>query len=272
MSLRNFVFTVNNPEFETVNRLKGWDQIKYIVCGSEVGESGTPHLQGYVELKASKPFKTIKNVMPTAHIEARRGTAAQAADYCKKDGDYWELGTISKQGARTDIREATALIQEGRRMRDIALECPEVYVKYHRGLEKYQALLMEPRNEAPTVTVLYGPTGTGKSRRARELLQGPGYVWHPQQGQWFDGYQGEDDVIFEEFRGQLPFGQVLSLLDRYDCRVQFKGGCCEFRATNIVLTSPVHPREWYRDIGDDKVDQLMRRITTVECTSAEVEW
>lgn len=269
--LRNICFTINNPEADSVNSLKNWAQVKYLVCGNEVGESGTPHIQGYLELSKPSRFTTIKNKVPGAHLEARRGTAQQAADYCKKDDDYWEMGEISKPGRRTDIKEATALLQEGTRMREVALECPEVYVKYHRGLEKFQSLMMEPRDEVPTVTVLWGRTGCGKSRKARELLPTPRYVWHPQQGQWFDGYQGEDNVLFEEFRGQIPFGQLLSLLDRYDCRVQFKGGCYEFRGTNIVLTSPVHPKDWYRDIGNDKVDQLLRRITNVTDVT-EVGW
>eukprot|EP00959_Pyramimonas_sp_CCMP1952_P383736 8041931-Pyramimonas_sp.AAC.2 len=37
-------------------------------------------------------------------------------------------------------------------------------------------------------------------------------------------------VIKEEFRGQLPFSMLMRLLDRYDCRVEFKGGSAQFIA------------------------------------------
>jgi len=61
----------------------------------------------------------------------------------------------------------------------------------------------------------------------------------------------------------MPFGMMLALLDRYQCKVQYKGGMAQFRATKIILTSPKHPQDWYQDDGHDKVDQLIRRITRI---------
>ena len=37
--LRNICFTINNPTDEAANSLKEWDKLKYLVCGSETGES-----------------------------------------------------------------------------------------------------------------------------------------------------------------------------------------------------------------------------------------
>lgn len=68
----------------------------------------------------------------------------------------------------------------------------------------------------------------------------------------------------EEFRGQLPLGFMLSLTDRYDCKVQYKGGMVDFAATRIAITSPVHPSQWYRQetlAEGDKLEQLLRRVT-----------
>lgn len=147
-------------------------------------------------------------------------------------------------------------------------QAPALYIRYHAGFEKLERRLQPTRKVAPTVTVLYGGTGVGKSRLAREMLTDP-YVWHPQQGTWFDGYIGEPNVIFEEFRGQIPFGFLLSLLDRYCCRVQCKGSSVQFSASNIVITSPVSPAEWYPTLSENegRLDQLMRRISkTVHVT------
>lgn len=264
MSSRNVCFTINNYTQEDIDQFSNWDQITYVVYGKEVGENGTPHLQGYVEFKSSKKFTTIKKKFPRAHLEARRGSASQAADYCKKDGEFVEKGEVSEQGKRSDIEEATEMLIAGHRMRQVALANPTVYVKYHKGLQAFQAVILEPRNEVPEVTVLYGTTGTGKSKTSREMLSDP-YVWGPEQGTWFDGYEGQKEVIFEEFRGQLPFGMMLRLLDRYDCKVQYKGGMIQFIANKIVITSPKHPKFWYCDDSQDKVDQLMRRITEIKC-------
>lgn len=264
--LRNACFTLNNP---TVTReaffsdLVTSGKVSYVVIGSEVGESGTPHFQGYVELKGQMDFHIVHEMLRKAHIEIRWGTAQQAADYCRKDGAFIEWGTISAQGERTDIHMVAEMIRDKYSMLEIASTYPIQYIKYFKGIWALQAALIEPRNEVPTVKVYCGPTGTGKSYKARSWLP-EAYIWHPQQGQWFDGYRGEKQVIFEEFRGQIPFGMVLSLLDRYCCKVQYKGGVTEFAATEIAFTSPVSPSEWYLSLGEnDRLDQLLRRITEV---------
>lgn len=131
-----------------------------------------------------------------------------------------------------------------------------------------QARLAKKRKTAPKVVVLHGPTGTGKSHTARAELselyeEDDIYIWHPQQGTWFDGYEGQRGVLFEEFRGQIPFGFLLSLLDKYDCRVQCKGSTTQFAAETIYITSPKPPKEWYENLAsnDGGLNQLTRRIT-----------
>lgn len=262
--LRNVCFTWNNYDDTSLDAIKARDDVTYAVYGFEVGENGTPHIQGYLEFKTSVRFTTLQKVLGNSHMEKRRGTAKQAADYCKKDGKFEEYGTLSSQGKRTDLYEVAEMVNAGSSIRDVALTYPVEYIRFHKGIEKYKAITIEPRNEVPNVIVLYGSSGMGKSRQAREYVPGA-YVHHPQQGMWFDGYEGQTSVIFEEFRGQLPFGMLLSLLDRYDCKVQFKGGMIEFCATKIVITSPVHPREWYSLEGNDKINQLLRRITEIKC-------
>lgn len=259
---RNFCFTVNNYSDDSLDALKESDKVSYLVVGKEVGESGTPHLQGYCELKSQLVFKTLKKLLPSAHLEHRFGTALQASQYCKKDGDFEEIGEISKQGARTDIYAATRAIAEGVPMRQVAAENPCTYVKFHRGLEAFRRIINEtPRNCVPKVVVLYGPSGTGKSKRAREFAVDP-WIWTPLKGLWFDGYYGQKTVIFEEYRGQFPLANLLVLLDRYSVDVQVKGGSTHFSPSEIVFTSPLHPRDWYPDTTEN-LKQLYRRITSI---------
>jgi len=262
MRLRNFCFTLNNYDSDSLVALKSSDKLSYLIVGKEVGESGTPHLQGYCELKGQLIFKNVKKLLPTAHIEKRFGSAEQASKYCKKDGEFEEIGEISQQGARTDIYSATRAIAEGVPMRQVAMDNPVTYVKYYRGLDAFRRVCCEkPRNKPPKVVVLYGPTGTGKSKRAREFAVDP-WIWTPLKGNWFDGYYGQDTVIFEEYRGQFPLSHLLVLLDRYSVDVQVKGGSSHFSPSTIVLTSPLHPRDWYPDTTEN-LNQLFRRITEI---------
>lgn len=264
--IRSAIIVINNWTEDDVLRLKSLTY-SYIVLADEIGESGTKHIQGYMEFKNPVGFKALINKLKKrAHIEHRRGTPKQASDYCHKDGKIiFEDGVISNQGKRTDIERCCELIQDGNRMKAVAQSAPQTFVRYHKGFKALQAVLIEPRNTQPEVIVYWGNSGSGKSRRAREELSDP-WIWTPQRGAWFDGYEGHNEVIFEEFRGQLQFGMLLSLLDRYDCPVQYKGGTIEFCATKIIITSPLPPLKWYNmsEFDEyDKYEQLERRINKI---------
>lgn len=107
---KRWVFTRNNyKENEMAQWIKvfeGFD-MKYII-GKEVGENGTPHLQGYVE--AAKKFRPIEKFRGLqAHWEKARGNIKKNHVYCSKDGDFAtniilprELEKIEKSDLRKD--------------------------------------------------------------------------------------------------------------------------------------------------------------------------
>lgn len=82
-------------------------QVTYFVVGREQAASGTLHIQGYFEFSHRVRLRSAKEAlhMPLAHFEVRVGTAIQASNYCKKDGQFLEQGSISKpkQGSRSDL-------------------------------------------------------------------------------------------------------------------------------------------------------------------------
>ena len=121
---RGWCFTINNytEEDENIVYAMSWD-CAYIVCGREVGDSGTPHLQGYIYYKNAVRLSTMKEVHPTAHWEPQRGTPQQASDYCKKDGEL---------GLRSSI--PSALVSEQ------SLVLPESSMGNRRGMVSYGAM------------------------------------------------------------------------------------------------------------------------------------
>lgn len=273
--LRNVCVTVygyENHYDRYIQSLRDDARIKYFVMGKETcPTTGSLHLQGYVEFEDRVEFSTVRSMLLPpwdgirGDISARRRSAQAASTYCKKDGDFVEHGTLSRQGARTDIENAVDTLRDNigtkRPMRNVALNHANVFVKYHRGLAALANELVEDREEPPEITVLVGRTGCGKSKKAREMLP-QAWIWNPGMDKWFDGYLGHTEAIFEEYRGQLPYASMLSILDRYTHIHQVKGGMCMFVAKKIVITSPMHPRDWYPRQCErtDSIDQLLRRI------------
>lgn len=95
---KHWVFTLNN--YTTGDEGGLWlPSYDYAVLGKEVGDSGTPHIQGYVVFKKKYRLSQLKKHSPQAgrcHWEPQSvySTPEQAADYCKKDGAYVEFGEL----------------------------------------------------------------------------------------------------------------------------------------------------------------------------------
>src|SRR5690554_4431661 len=120
MQLRRCVFTWNNwqKDFQDKDAVNEYFQclnhIKYFVIGFEVGEQGTPHLQGLLSFTTPKEFETLRRYLKNNHIEQVKGTFTQAMEYCKKDGDFIEWGDAPiEQGKRNDIDDFIEAIKQG---------------------------------------------------------------------------------------------------------------------------------------------------------------
>lgn len=86
-------FTVNNPTADD-GALLTEDLVEYLVMGRETGENGTSHIQGFVILNKRYRIAGLSKLLPRGHLEAMKGTPQQASDYCKKDGDFMEIGIL----------------------------------------------------------------------------------------------------------------------------------------------------------------------------------
>lgn len=81
----NWTFTINNYVNEDGEEETMDDTIcTYLIEAHEVGESGTPHIQGYCQLKVPMRLNQLKQVCPLAHFEVARGTPYQNFLYCAK--------------------------------------------------------------------------------------------------------------------------------------------------------------------------------------------
>lgn len=257
--LRNFCFTWNNypADYEQVLRSI---PAKYIVFGEEKGESGTPHIQGYCELKAQTSFEVIKKKLPKAHIEPRKGSPQQAADYCKKDGKFKEVGEISQPGKRTDIARLRSDIQKGKN-RLYLYNNHDAMWRYRSAAREYKFLLDSSNKAfAPVeVIVIWGTAGVGKSKRAREI--DPELFQVTEDGKWWDGYEGQETILFDDFYGGIKYSRMLKLIDGYPFQLQVKGGFTWKKWKRVIITSNNPPETWYQY---GMTPALKRRIARIE--------
>lgn len=237
--------------------------------------TGYMHLQGYVEFKQPMRQNAVKRLFgDTAHLEVAKGSAEQNIAYCSKEetrlAGPWEEGVrVHAQGARTDLLDIKSRLDDGAGMEDIAADYFSQFIRYYRGLEKYAQLKSKSRSNAPHVIVLWGSTGTGKSRWANE--RDANAFWFPGSGDakqpWFDGYTGQRTAIIDDFRDSLfSLPMLLRILDRYPLRVPVKGAFVQWTPEEIILTTNQKPTSWYGGgimINGDECDMpapLRRRI------------
>lgn len=259
---RNWVFTINNfsdVEQEACQKL----ECSYIVVGTEVGASGTPHLQGYVEFANAKTMTAVKKLLGgRAHLEPRKGTPLQASDYCKKDGMFTERGNLSQQGKRSDLHEVADLVRE-RGIEGVIDEVPHMFIKYAKGIERLNELYMKPRTEKPKVVWLWGQSGVGKTREAFNVPEDMTvYSWN--QTKWWNGYAQQFRIVIDDFTfdgSDSSFRYLLKLLDRYHLKVETKGGMVEINSPEIYITSEFPPNNWFKE--GNSLNQVLRRLDEV---------
>jgi len=271
MTSRAYVITINNWTEGDYAALAA-ESNDYMIIGKEVGENGTPHLQAYIYKKNKISFVGLKKRNPRAHIDVAKGNAEENKNYCSKEKDFTEFGEIPAQGKRTDLDTIAKEITEGTQTAEsILLTQPTMYHQYGRTLEKLEDLRMRKqwRKEMTKCKWYYGATGTGKSYTAfKDYTPETHYVFTTTDKGWWDGYRQQEIVIINEFRGQLPYSELLDLIDENAKFVPRRGRePMPFTSKMIIITSSLHPAEIYHNLSQsDKMEQLYERIELIELT------
>lgn len=260
---KRWCFTLNNYTQEDEERIQGLvagESLAYVVYGREVGESGTPHLQGYLEVSSRIGIRKVKEMIGRrSHLEIARGSLETNQTYCKKQEDYFEEGSpIGGQGVRSDLLSVKADIDAGMEESAIADKHFGQWVRYSKSFRTYRALkACTPRNWKTVVSIFWGKTGTGKTRQVFENNED---VYVPGDYKWFDGYRGQEVVLLDDFRGEYDLQYLLKLLDRYPMQVPIKGGFVTWCPKQVFITSNVNPIDWYKDADARSIAALFRRI------------
>lgn len=271
---RKWIAVCNNYTDEHINRFKslfsGGDKAVY---GIEVGESNTPHLQCSMQFSNERHFNSIQKKLKGFHIELMMGTPIQAFSYCLKgtsetkegwtydkpgpDYNGWHYGKFpTSQGKRTDNEK----MKECTNMRQAT-----IVAKNYQNIQFFKSYLEyneTPRNWKTKVFWYWGSTGTGKSWLARKLA--PNAFVKSTSNKWWNGYDGHEDVILNDYRYTwFDFSELLNLFDCYEHQVETKGGLRQFKPKRIFITTPDRPvNTWYEHTNED-IKQLLRRLSNV---------
>lgn len=263
---RKWQITINNPVEKgyTHDRLKeilsSMKSVIYWCMADEIGENNTYHTHLYLQGRGGINFSTIKKRFDGGHYEMAKGTALQNKEYVSKtgkwegnkkhetclEGTFEEYGEmpVERQGSRNDLADIYSMVKQGMTNYQIMEQVPDIMMH----LDKLEIARQTIRDEEFAerwrdlqVEYIYGDTGTGKTRTIMEQY---GYrnvyrvtdYQHP-----FDGYMGQDVILFEEFRSSIRLSDMLKYLDGYPvvlpCRYANRQAC--FTKVYIVTNIPL---------------------------------
>lgn len=283
---RSWVFTLNNPT-NAEEAILHVLPCKYVCFGREVGEGGTPHLQGFLQFNSPMKFSVLsKRLGSRYHIERAGAQPGRAIAYCKKGDqskDEWDrlkdkgpnfglnadvyergdipIGGVGKKCTIAERAERNArLLDPSVLLGDLARQ-GEIDAFQIRALKnaRYDVAQEGPGVQTEDVrgVWIYGPPGTGKTHYARHTYPGA-YV--KAQNKWFDGYCGEQYIILDDLDTPV-LGHYLKIwADRWSTGAEVKGGKINLKHLKFVVTSNYHPRELWPASEDPRNAALCAAI------------
>ena len=291
-SSRKFQLTINNPTEHgyTHERIRStlseFPGLLYWCMCDEVGEQGTPHTHVYMVSRNSIMFDSLHVKFYGAHVEQANGSNKENRDYVRKEGKWLddakhetnladtfeEWGELPPDRTRRESQaeQIMQMVRDGKSNAEILAEIPTAFSKLHYIDQARQTLLQEQYKEKwrqLDVTYLWGDTGAGKTRSVMDTYGFPNVYQVTNYEHPFDSYQGQNIVIFEEFRSSLKIDDMLKYLDGYPimlpCRYGDKVACY----TKVFIISNYSLNQQYPNVQVDNPETwaaFRRRIKNVQ--------
>lgn len=258
---RRYALTLNNPTEEEkqciLNLALKPEVVKRAIFSEEVADSGTPHIQGYVNLKNTKSLKAIKKYLGSDrwHVERAIGTCWENWQYCSKDLDgaepFLRLGDSPKEeGDPSDWERILEMVENGASMMEIIRRFPGQAIRCQSAISKLMAQIDLEQAEWRDVEVsyLWGKTGSGKTSM---IYKAHGYqdVYRAtnKKNPW-DMYTGQPVVVFEEFRNSYDIADMLNWLDGHPITLPARYADRIAQFTTVYIVSNWELEEQYSNL------------------------
>lgn len=266
MSLaKNWCFTVNNWTAEDRAIFEGLD-VNFIVFEEEVGENGTPHLQGYLQLKVQKRLAWLKkHVHGTAHWEVAHGSPDRNIEYCTKEGkNIHQRGSVSRQGKGAELMALITAVKQNPQMTEKELwnEHPLAMAKYPHVPPSVRAAMADVQDmDGELVNLwIWGEKGAGKSKWCKQNYPD---AYRKEATKWWQHYRFQDVVWIDEWGVNHAhlINELKRWTDRYWYPAEWKGGSFEkIRPKMFVITSNHSLRDCFSGAAMEDVEALERRF------------
>lgn len=262
---RKWVFTLNNYVNDDLATLRSLPKpLKYIYWGYEVAPTtGTPHLQGWMYFDSQVRQKTAKLGIKKMSVFIMRGSMEANLKYCSKEGKFEEHGERPFTQTDKGVKERS----RWNRLHDMCkagdwLNIQEEFPREWLFQEARLRTHYKPAGKNATLENywIFGPTGSGKSTKARQM----GSCYVKNWDQWFCGYMGEDFILLEEMEPSLRNwrSDLLKWADYYVFKGPMKNGGMEMRPKGVIVTSNFHPSQIWTH--SEHLDAILRRFTVIE--------
>nr|WDW25878.1 MAG: replication-associated protein [Cressdnaviricota sp.] len=264
---RWWFFTWNNPshpeEKERLLSIYGTGK-RFVKFQYEKGKNGTLHYQGVLYNDLQITCSALLKRHPGLGYLAPCKSIAGAVEYCGKEDSRvdgpWEAGTLPAQGKRSDLLECKSIIDGGGGMAELYEQQFSNAIRYGRGLSQYVSHVNRDkvRTWQTVCYAYYGEAGTGKTEAAKieSAKWGGGTFWLTLEGGtggkvWWDGYNGEENIIIDEFNNQMKFADFKRLIDSSPLKIPYKGGYTNFLGKRVWVLSNTHIDWWYHHAARD---------------------
>jgi len=259
-----------------------WDdrQMKYLIFGEEIcPTTGKLHWQTYVYFYNAKKFTEVQKYFfkkGENRIAQCKGEPKENIAYCSKDDKFVEFGEAPAQGKRTDLADLAATILNGNvTVKEIRRDDPHVFHLYGRTLNALEDDYLESKFRQHNTKGIwyYGKTGTGKSHKAFEDFHPDTHYLCTNDLGWWEGYRGQETVIINDFRGWIPYDEMLQMVDKWPYSVRRRGRApMPFTSKTVIITSALTPEECYHNRHDkDDIKQLLRRFEIINLNVKKVK-